>query len=344
MLEQDLVPFTAVLAASLKSLLFPLLLRQNIKIDDRDLSRVVRYYSWNELTSWRPSEALSISAAAKALAGVGGRVKSLVVPYENQSWEKVLFWSLRRAKSEIRVVGLQHAPFAEAYLSFLPSWRAIKERNVPDIFAMIGSEYVRRMEKAGVPPVCLINAGALRFTFPAASEDCQELRRRILVVCPMDAALSDELLSQTWMAVAGIPDLEVVVNFHPAMDGGVRNHLQEGVKPPSSIKVVYSSERAMVLMRDVALVLYNASGAGLEALACGRPALFVASDRGLDLDKVPSDIARRARGVGEVRIAVEAALAGQWPWGGHKQALMNIYAPPDWVKIVCVIKGSEVPQ
>src|SRR5262249_46315565 len=154
----------------------------------------------------------------------------------------------------------------------------------------IGDGFRDRLIVHGAPTERLVVAGALRYP-DILSTPREALRRRdgaprrVLAACPMDFQEALELTCKAIVATAGLDGVALVVNFHPMTDAEFRAKIRGRAAQAGDCRhVSFREESAKALLSDVDVLLYNSSSASFEAAAAGVPAIFVASDIGLDLD------------------------------------------------------------
>jgi CDP-glycerol glycerophosphotransferase (TagB/SpsB family) len=104
------------------------------------------------------------------------------------------------------------------------------------------------------------------------------------------------------VATADLEDTALIVNFHPMVDEAFRAKIRERATQAADCgHVSFREESAKALLGEVDVLLYNSSSTSFEAAAAGVPAIFVASDIGLDLDPMSGQGAARCRAAGELR-------------------------------------------
>jgi hypothetical protein len=281
-----------------------------------------------------------------AIGRQGGRAPDVVLyPYENQPWEKQLIAGFRRHCPSTRLIGFQHSPFADRYLSADPSRRQLAENLFPDVLVASGSAFRDRLRTCGVPESRIVVGGALRspdLAGPvAAPRRCARLAR-VLASLPMQAGESVDLAAKAVAACAGLA-VDLVVNFHPMLDSATRSRIRAlvGEGAGAAANVEFSDAPARALLPETDLLLYNSSGTVFEAAALGIASIYVGPEAGLDLDKLPGGNPWGCRSAGELRRMLAALEADPAPLAAHAVALASclgsVFAPPDrevWLNLL----------
>lgn len=294
-LPQDAITLGAAARASWASWTRPLAKTPEWRIDGDDLGPMAARAAALDHRRGRAFQATLFGGIGEWLARRGCRPRVLLVPYENQAWEKTLRRGFRRHLPDCRVVGVQHAPFAPVYASFLPSPRELAEGGTPDLLITTGADAERRFIARGWPPERLLR-GALRFPALAAAALASSPPRSAdrspagKVVCATGVGIDEatELAIKAALATGGPEAPSLVVNFHPTVDDMFKVEVREAVRAATNGNdghVVYSDDPVRMLVRDADALLYNASGSVFDALAVGCPPLFVGRELVLDIDK-----------------------------------------------------------
>ena len=316
LLPDDLWRKRDILRAALLALSFPLSVRSALVLDGHDLSPLLRQAVWREMTSWRPAAALLFASAAKGLAQRGLLPKRLLLPFENQPWEKTFLRALHAEDPDIEAVALQHMPYARLYLSLQPTATDIRERAVADRILLTGPRYRDWLVAAGMQPEALPCIGSLRLeeAAPLPAPDAPA----VLCCCPIDRNGALELALRAAQACHLLQGVRLTLNLHSACSAETQalvRHVVEDILPGTEV----STEPAVRLFARHGLVLYNTSGVCFEAIRHGRPVLLVPSEIAIDTAKLavpgyiaPSDAAGLARLIDTLltdRQAADLALA-----------------------------------
>lgn len=220
----------------------------------------------------------------------------------------------RRALPATRLIGVQHAPFAENYLSAYPSRRQWREGPVPDLVATIGQDFRDRLVALGAPADRVTIGGALRYTAILAAQSGTRQPAAggphlVLAACSMDEREALELAHKAVDATSGLDGVRLAINFHPMVSAHFRTAIRERIASLCDCRhVEFVEGGAEEWLGRTSIVLYSASGTAFEAVARGIPAIFVGSELALDLDKMAGQGGLRCRGVDELRRVISRLL------------------------------------
>jgi hypothetical protein len=287
---------------------------------------------------------------ARGLRRRGARPRLLIYTFENQPWEQTLLLGFRRYLPQTVLVGCQHAPFAEHYLSASPSLAQWRDGSAPDLLVTLGADSHDRMIAMGAPPDRVLVGGAWRFPdLLALPPKPLTAIRQILVSCTVDFAESFELVHKAAAALEDLPGLTLMVNFHPSTNLNFRASIRDKVLATADaphIRFVDGPAREWLEQADV--LLYNSSGTAFEAAALGIPAIYVGPVAGLDLDKMPGNDAMRCRHPAALRELLRGFAADPGMARGHvdkgRERLRRCFANPDmdaWGEILAQVTGAE---
>jgi hypothetical protein len=93
------------------------------------------------------------------------------------------------------------------------------------------------------------------------------------------------------------------------VDAAFREKIRERAAQAADCRHVrFIEESAKALLEEVDVLLYSSSSTSFEAAAAGVPAIFVASDIGLDLDPMSGQAGRHCRDVYDLRKSLARLL------------------------------------
>lgn len=305
--------FLALVRAYACLLVFALAARRRLLLSGIDVSPVVQWFVGQEMSSPRLVFAALFYSIAGGLKRHGISPKVLIYTYENQPWEKAMLIGFRRALPATTLVGVQHAPFAENYLSIYPTELQWRDGTAPDLLMTIGDEFRARLLTLGAPARRIMVGGALRFP-TIASEHASAPRRyggecfKVFVTCSMDPREASELTHKVAVATAGVPGIRLLVSFHPMLEEALRAKIRGRVARLTDT-VEFVADPAHGWLREVDLLVYSWSGTSFEAVALGVPAIYVESDLLLDLDKMAGRGTLRCREPAELRRMIQKLMS-----------------------------------
>ncbi len=293
---------------------FPFAVRRNIVFEGIDLSPLVRLAISRVMASSRLLYAALYSRLAQGLKQHGFAPRVVMYTYENQPWEKTMLAGFRRDLPGTVLVGVQHAPIAERFLSGHPSTQQWNDGSAPDILVTIGEEFRERLITLGAKRERLMVGGAIRHPklygdAPSRAETPSQKSNIVLASCPADVGQAVELLHKGAQAILGMEGVEFVANFHPHTGSAFRNAVKEKLSLLGVEGVVRFVEgTASDWLERASVLLYNSSTTCFEAAAAGVPAIYVGPSTGLDLDNMPDEYPLKGRRPETIRKLIERIL------------------------------------
>lgn len=274
-------------------LMFPLSIRSELIINGDILSPIVAYTSSQERTNPQIITALLYADIAPKLAKQNIQPKIFIYPFENQPWDKILLQNFRKFCSSTKIIGMQHAPFADNYVSSIPSLKQWQQNIAPDLLVTIGTEFYERLIKESAPKDKLKIGGYYRNPKLTAVPG-KKIRQRsinntaILVSCPMNQQDSIELIQKSADATTTMKNTQIIVNFHPMFSKKIKHEILKRADETENFgHLEFVEGSAQTLLEKCSMLIYNSSGTVFEAARLGIPSIYVGSDSGLDLNKVP---------------------------------------------------------
>jgi len=273
-------------------IIFPLSIRSKLSLNGFDLSPIVAYTSRQEKTKPQIMIALLYADIAPELARKNVQPETFIYPFENQPWDKILLQSFRQFCASTRIIGMQHAPFADNYVSCIPSYNQWQKKIVPDCLVTIGREFYERLLQQSAPKNKLEIGGYYRN--PRLANVTEKISNPtnkhtvILVSCPLNLRDSIELIQKSAGATSNLKKIQVLINFHPMFSQKMINETHRRVNEITDCKhIKFVDGPAQKWLEKCDIFIYNSSGTVFEAASLGIPSIYVGPDNGLDLDKTP---------------------------------------------------------
>jgi hypothetical protein len=240
-----------------------------------------------------------LSAIAGNMSDVlGKQIRTIIYPFENQSWEKAfcLGW---KEKGNVRLVGYQHAAFGEFSIHFFSGLAERKKMPLPHHIVASGQSGYDLLIRAGYPEDMLSIGGALRYKYlhKLASEQSNSSDEIILALFPgfpTAASLFYEALVRGWQHNR---KYQLVIKCHPMLplDKIIR------AVPIEPIPFMNKSSDSLdnLLTRTKLMIYAPSTTAFLEGYAMGIPIIRFRGSF-LDMD----------RGVGDIENELSFATSG----------------------------------
>jgi len=212
---------------------------------------------------------------------------AIIYPFENQPWEKMLCIAATEIDRSIKLIAYQHSTIATMSLSYFLGNGESKDMPLPHIIFANGDYSLKQLRSTHTEKTKLLNGGAFRYEhFHKADNKAFSIKnaiKTILVAMPSSRVLTHELLVTIlenfgdFMEEKGI---RIAIKFHPTVS---RDSL--GIEFSNFPSHIYEADRPMEnLLREVNLVVYTSSSAGLEAFLSGIPVIRYYSETILDID------------------------------------------------------------
>lgn len=265
--------------------------RQSLEIAGYDLSPVLRLEHKTDLMKPQASQAYSYREIGRILAAKQISPKAVFYTYENQPWERLFCAGMKEALAQTKCIGYQHAPFPHRNIGFFPSVKAMNMSVVPDRLVVMGSLFKKWFEECGLPSEKIVIGGGLRFEGLTYSKKDDVADHRKTVVCCASMAFDEslDLVVKTSKAVATMPDVRLIVNYHHIVDEGFKSGLREALEREFSgdqNRYELSPQKALDLFEKADVIVYNSTGVAIEAMIWGVPVINVSVDGDLNYDKL----------------------------------------------------------
>jgi hypothetical protein len=322
LLPEECFGLREILKIALSTLFFSLKLKSSFVLKAVDVSQLLKDHIRKEKGKWHQCLATRYYYVGKFLSENKIEPAVLLHAYENQPWEKALRMGMKRYLPGTTVVGYQHAPFAPLWLSYYPTRQDLQVPQVPDRLVVIGPRWETLLSELGYPRDRLRVGAALRFdqlmnasTKEASTEEVRRPAvRTILVAASISSEDFFELAYKTIEALRDVPDLKVLIKFHPKMRRNVMG-LMKVVLDSLDLKNLpekfsITDQPLTDLLQTVDLVLHNGTSVAVEAMAQGVPTLLLQSDIWFDMDTLGffPGVGAAARTPDEIRAAVHRLL------------------------------------
>jgi hypothetical protein len=233
-----------------------------------------------------PIEILQYVAFKGYLRGIKQREITIIYPFENQPWDKMLCLAAEESDKNVKLVGYQHSMVPLMELNYFLGVGECSNMPLPHLIVTNGEYTLNLLRNAGYGERELVNGGALRYEYIHKIDKGwgrkNKASKTILVAMPYSRNLTEELLTSLFNAFLDLAGEEIrfVIKFHPEV-------------PLESLRVQLPAWPAYFqktdkpipeTLKEVNLVIYSSSTVGLEALLHGVPVVRYYSEHTLDLD------------------------------------------------------------
>jgi hypothetical protein len=254
------------------------------KFEDMDISEVINDGLKNDWVGTYVAFDLLIYRFVRRLKEKGYSVDTMLYPYENQIWERVLCTAMRRFFPHTYLIGYQHSSISRMYLNYFISKLETDIIPFPDRVVTNG-KYTRDLfVESGYPAKKVVQGGAVRYTYLLESKISARHREGSPVVLVTPSIGMFEAMELIWKVLKAFEhrnDYRVLIKCHPDMPfERISEHLR--IKLPDHFTVSDSPFADLLKGSDV--LIYTYSTTCIEAIASGIPAVHVESDLTVDLD------------------------------------------------------------
>lgn len=217
---------------------------------------------------------------------------TVVYPFKNQPWERMLCMAADNANKDIALIGYQHSAVAPLELNYFVGATAARKTPMPTGIITSGEIALYQFRQAGFEGVEIVNGGSFRYGTPVVPSMVvpreKGLVRTVLVAMPPVLGLGQELLLSMVRAFGRSQwkdKLRVLVAV--PQDVPIEELLSPVADWPSHFQ--FEDRPLKHVMKKTDVVVYTSTQAGLDALLSGVPVVKYLGESGLNVD--PLDMA-----------------------------------------------------
>jgi len=208
--------------------------------------------------------------------------KTVVYPFENHMWEKMLLRGFEESGTGTKCVGYAHTIVSPMYLSYSCSEYESDRIPLPDTILVNGPFSRDTLINSGFHRQKILVSGSLRNTaIGDATKGERSLRsHRILIAPSAGVGGTKEIIIKMIEALRDSPDIQVLIKPHPTTP---RDRLQSIIRLlPAHFSIIDDPIYTILHLSEI--VVYNESMVSVEALWSDIPVLHVESDIRIDMD------------------------------------------------------------
>ncbi|MBM4329475.1 MAG: hypothetical protein FJ118_20210 [Deltaproteobacteria bacterium] len=303
-------------------------IKAKFMLQDLDLTPLLVSEIVAERAKTRQVSAVQWWFVARFLARYGFGPRLVILPFENQPWEKAFRQGAREFLPDTRILGYMHAPYAPLWLPLSMLGRDPGDALIRGPIVAPGAAWARLLATQGFPQEQIRVGPAFRFSYLfAQKESAQRVEgtgdrsgASILVACSHSEKDTLELLHKALEALGASPGMDVVIKFHPDM-GEIRGRelltralsLLGWDQLPRQFRVI--DRPVGELLESAAVLIDMGTSVSLEALALGAHVVHVQPDLWFDMDTLGHfpEANVQARSHQDIRRAVEKLLGEELP-------------------------------
>lgn len=290
-----------------------------------------------------PINILQYFAFKACLKEIGQRETTIIYPFENQPWDKMLCLAAKELNKNIKLVGYQHSNVPLLLLNYFLGAGESSTMPLPHVIVTDGEYTLKLLENAGYGEVKLVNGGALRYEYlhktgSGLTRQKKQLKT-ILVALPYSRNLTEEMLLAVFNAFKDLAggQIRFIIKFHPEVPLA---HLKIEL-PPWPAHFQKTDRPLSEISKEVDLVIYSSSTIGLEALLGGVPVVRYCPEHTIELEPLGAVAERGVRSCSEDNIK-QVVLSALSERGNHLVqetafSLNSFFSPVDedvWRQVV----------
>jgi len=259
------------------------------RFEDMDISDVILDDLKNDRISQRPALVMLAYRLVKRLRENGFTVDTVVYPYENYSWEKILCVAMRGFYPSAYLIGYQHTTVPMMQLNHFFSKDESKIVPLPDRIVTSGRYPRELFIRSGYPAQKVIQGGAIRYEhlLKTKMSGPPTTGGRVVLVTPsIDKFGAAELVWKVYEAFKHSSEYKIIIKCHPVMPFQV---IRECLNVPLPQHFKLSGRPLAELLTKSNVLLYTDSTTCIEAIAAGVPPIHVESDFLVDIDPLDFD-------------------------------------------------------
>lgn len=192
----------------------------------------------------------------------------MIIPFENQLWERSVVKTLKRAKPEIKILGFQNAPASLLSIRYFNSFEIGNQVPLPDTVLANGQVSFENLEKNYPEKVELIKSSSIRANAEKSimHKFDSSKPKNVMIACSISVNESIELINFVVKACRGLEACDVSIVPHPL----AKFNYKEFVKNLEIENVIITEKGYDYEFQQADVVVYDSSTVGLEALQKGK--------------------------------------------------------------------------
>lgn len=290
---QDFLSFKDIVISFFKSFLFLKYINHPFKLGGVNFSQVWKWFCFKDSMKGRIPLALETYYASRnVFKELSQSQVTLIYPYENQPWEKLLCLSFYDQFPQGKAFAYQHFPFAKDYLTSYPSQVYLAQNKAPSLL-LSDNFFGSWLTEKGCNNHKLVGSfrfQALHQMHKLKTKPAEGRIKNLLCCCSIQLDDSLELVSLVTDILSALDavtqkSIYLNVNFHPLMGQASKEKIK-GLLKGLEFAVNACDLSADELIGNSYLVFYNSNSICFNAAARGIPAIFIKSDLQINLDRI----------------------------------------------------------
>lgn len=201
--------------------------------------------------------------------------RKLFYPFENRSWEKMILLAAYESQKEIELIGYQHASLTPKHINFILEDKEINSTPFPEKVISMGKITKDLLEEVFSFPKDLVRIGcALRQnkSFSDKKNNKSQTKNCTLLVA-LASNLDEYARTLKFLDDSSIDKKYIIkIRPHPAINF---NEAPRFYRPHNFNYILDRNKKLIDSLQDSDIVLYVSSTVGIEALAIGKPVIYI---------------------------------------------------------------------
>jgi len=211
----------------IKSILFSLYynpLKKRIFFKKRNIAEILKRNIANDLIDNRFAQYYLMYYSIKRIAERGINFDRIIYPFENQPWEKILCYSVKKFMPYTKLIGYMHTAPLPDLVSLFPGKYEKEKMPQPDYIFTTGKLTADELKK-NYDSKKIIENCALRYEyiFKAAPAGFKNKNKNILVALSVDYNKSLVMVYKVYQAFKDTQDYKIFIKAHPTYNLDLRD-------------------------------------------------------------------------------------------------------------------------
>jgi len=204
-------------------------------------------------------------------------IATFTTTYENNPWERVCFWALRKYSSKTKIIGYQHSVLSQAHVKMLLSKEERDVVPMPDKVITIGK--VTRdilVNRGNYDPEMVKEGCGLRFAHIFKLRGRARRKTYNILVTP-EGMLNESvnMFDFVHRALSEYGKYKIILRPHPALPfSRIKAHLSFDINSDPNF-MISNNAHSKDDLNEADVVIYRGSALSLEALKMGIPVIYI---------------------------------------------------------------------
>ncbi|HON57480.1 MAG TPA: hypothetical protein PLJ38_10730, partial [bacterium] len=198
-------------------------IKEKIFFKDKDITKILQYYFKREINENHYANYYLMYYSIMRLAEAGVKFKRIIYPFENQPWEKILCYSVKKFMPETKLIGYMHTMTLPNLVSIFPGKYESENMPQPDYIFTTGKLTADELRKFWRAEKIIENcAFRYEYLFNMKTDraidkmtDKPKHSKYILLALSGDYKKSIEMIKIVYAAFKNSNDFNIIIKPHP---------------------------------------------------------------------------------------------------------------------------------